>query len=53
MIAAYGVDDEWRRRRRRAAARRAPHLNDNPLKYRLNIFARRGLAAMARGVEIG
>jgi hypothetical protein len=29
------------------------HLNDNPLKYRVNIFARRGLAAMARGVEIG
>jgi hypothetical protein len=27
--------------------------NDNLLKYRLNIFARRGLAAMARGLEIG
>jgi hypothetical protein len=30
-----------------------PHLNDNLLKYRPNIFTRRSLAAMARGVEIG
>jgi hypothetical protein len=27
--------------------------NGNLLKYRLNIFARRALAAMARDVEIG
>jgi hypothetical protein len=53
MMAAFGVDNEWRRHRRRTASRRLGRPNDNLLKYCLNIFARRALAAMARGAEIG
>jgi hypothetical protein len=53
MIAAYG---SMKNGAAVAAGqpRAAPYRpNHNLLKYRLNIFARRAPAAMARGVEIG
>jgi hypothetical protein len=49
MIAALGVETITAGRSRDALA--CP--NDNLLTYLLNIFARRAVAAMARGVEIG